>query len=137
MTVSDHGSSPPPYGAFGADEDSRQWWAALGEGKLTLPKCLDNGHIFFPPAPTCPECGHGNVGRIEASGRGAVYSWVIVHHTFDPEFVGQTPYTIAAVNLEEGPRLIGRIRGEASDGLAVRAVVGFENTMPCVEFEPL
>jgi uncharacterized protein len=136
LTTADQGSSAALSSAIGADEDSVQWWAALGEGTLTLPKCLDNGHVFFPPAPTCPECGHGNLGQIEASGRGAIYSWVVVHHTFDPKFVEQTPYTIAAVDLEEGPRLIGRLRGQASDGLGVRAVVRFEDSIPSVEFEP-
>jgi uncharacterized OB-fold protein len=136
LTASDHDSGPALSSAVGADEDSLQWWATLGEGTLTLPKCLKNGHVFFPPAPTCPECGSGNVGRIEACGLGTIYSWVVVHHSFDPKFVEQTPYTIAAVDLEEGPRLIGRLRGQASDGLAVRVAVRFENSIPSVEFEP-
>ena len=41
------------------------------------------------------------------SGRGTVYSWVVVHQSQHPAFNPDTPYNVVIVELEEGPRLHG------------------------------
>ena len=42
----------------------------------------------------------------------------------DPAFVDDVPYTVAAVDLEEGPRVIGRLLdGGGAAGLAVTAEI--------------
>ena len=94
-----------------ADLDTRWWWEALGEGRLELPHCRSCGRTFFPPQPNCPHCGSSDWDRIEASGKGTIYSWVIIHLPFDPAFAEEVPYPILAVELEEGVRLFGRYRG--------------------------
>jgi hypothetical protein len=104
------------------DADSGWWWSAFEEGRLLCPHCNACGSTFFPPMPTCPQCGKGDIEPIEVSGRGTIYSWVVVHIALDPAFAGDVPYTILAVELEEGARLFGRLvgAGEAVAGGAVR-----------------
>ncbi|MGH8920847.1 MAG: Zn-ribbon domain-containing OB-fold protein [Actinomycetes bacterium] len=105
------------------DPDTGWWWEALAAGSLLLPRCRSCELHFFPPMPSCPRCGGIDIDHREASGVGTVSSWVVVHHATDPLFVGETPYTIVAVHLAEGPRLFGRIaNGPLADGMAVRAV---------------
>ena len=118
------------------DADSAWWWEALAAGRLLLPCCDGCATCFFPPMPTCPRCGASALSRVEASGRGAVYSWVVVHLALDPPFAGDVPYTVAAVDLEEGPRLFGRLRDDrpASAGAPVRAVVDQVNGTAVVGF---
>ena len=43
------------------------------------------------------------------SGRGTLYSWIVVHRAFAPEFASQVPYTLATVTLDEGCRVVGRL----------------------------
>jgi uncharacterized OB-fold protein len=38
-----------------------------------------------------------------------LYSWVIYHVAFHPEFRDRLPYNVALVELDEGPRMITNI----------------------------
>jgi uncharacterized OB-fold protein len=117
------------------DVDSAWWWEALAGGRLLLPRCDDCAACFFPPLESCPRCGGRDLSRVESSGRGTVYSWVVVHVALDPAFAGDVPYTVVAVDLEEGPRLFGRWHGgEPRAGVPVRAVVGNVAGTPVLGF---
>ena len=63
---------------------------------------------YFPPRPFCPSCGSRDVARFAASGRGTLYSYTI-HYRRVPGFT--PPYSIAVVELEEGPRMMTNIVG--------------------------
>jgi uncharacterized OB-fold protein len=105
------------------DDDSRWWWEALHAEGLSLPRCRRCSRFFFPPMAACPHCGGGEHEHVVASGRGTVYSWVVVHRPQHPVFDGEAPYTILTVQLEEGPRIFARLVGDGavSDGAPVRA----------------
>jgi uncharacterized OB-fold protein len=101
--ASGHGRVAPEI-----DPDSSWWWDTLAAGELTLPACHNCGRCFFPPMPGCPHCGSAELGRTTASGRGRIYSWVVIHQPLDPAFAGDVPATVVAVDLEEGARVAGR-----------------------------
>jgi uncharacterized protein len=46
---------------------------------------------------------------IESSCLGTVYSFVTVHAAVSPAAATLLPYTIATVELDDGPRLVGRV----------------------------
>jgi uncharacterized OB-fold protein len=108
------------------DEDSRAWWEALAERRLLLPHCPSCGRTWFPPTPGCPYCGSTSVELLESCGRGYVYSWVIVNRALSPAFAADVPYTILAVDLEEGARIFGRLVGERRGELTAGAEVHAE-----------
>ncbi len=114
-----------PGGCLGPqlDADSEPWWRALAGRRLLLPRCNDCGQVWFPPTPSCPRCGAAAVELVGASGRGHVYSWVVVNRALSPAFAGDAPYTILAVDLDEGARIFGRLLGdgEVTAGAPVRA----------------
>ncbi len=121
------------------DLDTQWWWDALAAGRLELPRCRACGRTFFPPQPSCPHCGSGDWERVRASGRGQVYSWVVIHTALDPRFAGEVPYAILAVELEEGVRLFGRWKGTAGEidaGQGVRAYIYRVGDTPLLGFEP-
>lgn len=91
------------------DSDSRDFWAGLAEGRLVLQQCLDCGAHRFPPMPGCPDCGSIGHRSVTAAGSGTIYSWVVVHRAFDPAFSDEVPYTVLAVDLDEGPRINARL----------------------------
>lgn len=91
--------------------DSEPFWKGCAEGRLLLQACLACGRPRHPIAPACPYC-RGNAWRWrEMSGRGTVFSWVRYHKSYLPEFADLIPYVVATVELEEGPRLFGRLIG--------------------------
>jgi uncharacterized OB-fold protein len=62
--------------------------------------------VYFPPRPFCPACTARDVSVFAASGKGRLYSYVI-HHRPVPGFT--PPYSIAVVELDEGPRMMTNI----------------------------
>jgi uncharacterized OB-fold protein len=108
------------------NRDTAPWWDAMAQGRLTIPECEACRRRFFPPQPFCPHCGADRWRLAPVRGDGRVYSWVVVHRSFAPEFDKDVPYGIVAVDLRAGGRLIGRYLGELDDlraGLAVVAEV--------------
>lgn len=60
-----------------------------------------------------------------------VVSWVVFHVAFDPRFKDRTPYNVALVDLDEGPRLVTNIIGipDGEDIVGRRVVLCFEEDM--------
>jgi uncharacterized protein len=121
------------------DLDTQWWWDALAQGRLEVPRCRSCGRTFFPPQPNCPHCGSDDWERVQASGRGRVYSWVVIHTPLDPRFADEVPYAILAVELEEGVRLFGRWKGtldEIRAGVDVQAWIYRVEGTPLLGFAP-
>jgi hypothetical protein len=59
--------------------------------------------------PACPECGSCEYKEVAASGRGDVYSWIVVHYPVGTITKQELPCTIATVELEEGCRVVGTL----------------------------
>jgi uncharacterized OB-fold protein len=54
-------------------------------------------------------CDSTVVRWVPASGRGVIYSYTVIHQNKSPEFERDTPYNVAIVQLEEGPRMMCNI----------------------------
>ena len=59
--------------------EAMPYWDGLKENKLMLPKCGDCNKAFFYPRIACPHCHSRNIGWIQASGKGKLYSFEIAH----------------------------------------------------------
>jgi uncharacterized protein len=88
--------------------ETRHFWEGTKAGELRLQKCGACSHIYFPPRPFCPKCASRDVAILKASGRATLFSYVI-HARPAPGF--DAPYSIAVVELAEGPRLMTNIVG--------------------------
>ena len=91
------------------DADSSLWWEGLKRGVLVLHRCSECGRDRCPPLPACPYCGSPRKPVVAASGLGRIYSWTTVRRSLSPQFAGDEPYTILTVQLDEGPRIFGRL----------------------------
>jgi uncharacterized OB-fold protein len=70
--------------------------------------------LRHPPRPRCDKCGSYDWDTQQASGKGTVYSFVVVHYPQVPAF--DYPLAIGLIELEEGTRLVADIVGiEAKD----------------------
>lgn len=86
--------------------ETQFYWDGAKEGKLMLQSCTDCDKPYFPPRPFCPLCGSRAVKAFEASGKGRLHSYVI-NHMPAPGYT--PPFTVAVVELEEGPRMMSNI----------------------------
>jgi uncharacterized OB-fold protein len=86
-------------------EDSAPYWEAARLGELRMQRCGDCGHVRFPPSILCARCLSDKSDWIRLSGRGKVFSWIVIHQSQHPAFNPDAPYNVAIVELEEGPRL--------------------------------
>ena len=86
--------------------ETKPFWQGTREGELRLQRCDACAHVYFPPRPFCPKCAGRAVSWFAASGRGSLYSYII-HHRPVPGFT--PPYSIAVVQLDEGPRMMTNI----------------------------
>lgn len=93
-----------------ADELTADWWAATREHRLTVQACGTCGGVQHPPRAVCTHCGAtGGLALREATGRGAVDSFTVVHRSPVPDL--EVPYVIARVRLDEGAILLSRLEG--------------------------
>ncbi len=90
-------------------EESRSFWEGCREGKLLLQYCDQCQRYQFYPRLYCMQCGSETLRWVEASGRGVIYSYTVIHQNKSPEFANDTPYNVAIVQLEEGPRMLSNI----------------------------
>jgi hypothetical protein len=89
-----------------ATPETKHFWEGTQAGELRLQRCDKCAKTYFPPRPFCPACSSREVTMFKASGKGLLYSYVI-HHRPAPGFT--PPYSIAVVELDEGPRLMTNI----------------------------
>lgn len=88
---------------------SAPFWDAARRGELAMQSCEACGGLQHPAGPVCRECWSDRLVWRSVSGRGAIYSYTIVHRTTTGGFSGETPYAVAIVELDEGPRLTTNI----------------------------
>ena len=93
------------------DAETQPFWDGLKEDKFLLRHCDACGRDHYYPRPFCPVCWSDRVSWKEASGRGKIYTYSVVHVNDLPPFNERVPYIAAIVELEEGPRLMTNIEG--------------------------
>ena len=105
-----------------ASRDTAFFWDGISAHELRIQKRPD-GTLQHPPAPALWNDKDVLTDYVVASGKGTVFSFV-VHHA--PQVPGRTlPFVIALVELEEGVRMLGELRGidpaKVEIGMDVRA----------------
>lgn len=108
-----------------ASLDHGRFHEALAGGELKLQRCLSCGSFRYPLGPVCGVCESHATEWAACSGRGVIHSWTRYHRPFVEVFRPLVPYAVAAVRLEEGPVVMGRLLGAEPPviGGGVRAVV--------------
>jgi len=129
--------------AFGIES----FYKFVGEGKLMAAKCNKCGLVMLPPRPVCTNCYSKDLRWIELKRRGKLQTYTVIHVS-PKEFETLAPYAVGIMKLEEGPRLLGMIRGAEEDKIKVdmSLTVDFEKasstqtqwpTWPRYYFRPL
>jgi uncharacterized protein len=119
----------PPRPRPALTQDNAFWFEGAKEHKLLIQHCTSCGTLRHPPLPACGKCQSLDWDTVEASGRGVLYSFVVVHYPQVPSF--EYPLAIGLVEMEEGTRVVANIEGFEPDQLAV----GLALTARFVDFD--
>ncbi|MFF5109191.1 Zn-ribbon domain-containing OB-fold protein [Streptosporangium sp. NPDC000509] len=108
------------------DASTRPYWEATLRGELLVQECPECSHRQFYPRQICVECG-AVPGWLTTAGRGVVHTFSVVRQNGAFPFNQWTPYAVAVVELDEGPRIMGNVIGCEVDEVRIgmRVEVGF------------
>lgn len=84
---------------------TRPFWQAAAKRELRMQKCTACGHVRFPIGPVCTACLSDQSEWVRLSGRGSVLSQIVFHRAYSAAWKDHVPYSVAMVQLEEGPRM--------------------------------
>lgn len=88
---------------------SEGFWLALKDHQLAIQSCEDCGLLEHPPTVCCPDCGSFSRIWKPVAGTGVVYSYIVCHHPTHPALADVVPYNVAAIDLDEGVRIVSSI----------------------------
>ena len=96
-------SRPPilPYQVAPDDLDDA-FWEGCVRHEFLVHRCTECGRAYWP-ASSCLDHGSASMRWDPASGTGAVFTYTVFHHAYDPRFADRVPYALAVVQLDEGP----------------------------------
>lgn len=104
---------------------SQAFWQATSEGRFLLQRCDACDVVVWFPRKHCPECWTESLTHFDASGNGTIYSFTIIRKVAN-EYKEATPFVVAYVELEEGPRVMTNIVGCNVDDVRVGMPVEIE-----------
>lgn len=123
------------------DNASQPFWEGARNHRLLLQRCSDCGaHQFFPQS-YCRKCLSENITWFEASGKGKIYSFTIIHRPPSHIFEEDIPYVIAIIELDEGSRMMSNIIETEPEDIHVNMSVevtfkDISSTISLPEFRP-
>lgn len=105
------------------NRDTEPFWEGCAKGELRLQRCASCRAYRHPPSPICHLCWSPEHEWVPASGRGTVYSFVVVHHAFHG-WNDELPYVVAVIALEEGPHIVSNVVEVPIDSVKIGMPVG-------------
>ena len=118
---------------------AQPFFEAARDQKLLMQKCPRDGFYFYPRS-HCPYCLQHDWSWQLAECGGIIYSFTIDRKGHDPGQRIRVPFTIAIVDLDVGPRMIGNVIDCPNEKLHVgmKVTLCFEiiDNVPLVCFKP-
>jgi len=104
----------------------------VGEGKLMAAKCNKCGDVLLPPKPICSKCLTKDLSWVEVKNKGKLLAFTVIHVS-PAQFQSMAPYALGIVKLDDGPNLIGMIRGIETNKIKIgmNLTVDFDKNLPC------
>ena len=105
----------------------RGFWDASRNGELRIQRCLECGMFRHLPTPMCPHCHSLKYEWDKVSGRGVVYSFIIVRNPVHAAIreKEQLPYNICVIELveQEGLRICSNVMNIAPEDIHINMPV--------------
>lgn len=95
-----------------------QFYKNMLQGKFTGGKCKKCGKIHLPPRPLCDNCFSTDFEWVELPKNGTLLTYTIIH-VAPPQFQEMTPYAVGIIQLENGLKIPGMIKGVALEKIKI------------------
>ena len=95
------------------------YWEAARQHRLTAQKCQKCGGLWAPPTAICENCLSPDLQWIDLSGKGTVWSYIIMHQLYYPGFADDIPYNVAVIRSDEGAKFVTNIVGVKNEDIKV------------------
>jgi uncharacterized OB-fold protein len=133
--VSELDSAPAP---LIEGEPDTPFWTAWADGeRFLLHRCGVCGRHEWP-ATCCVDHGLAKMAWVAATGTGTIDTFTVFFRAYNKDLGTEVPYTIAVVQLDEGPyfhtRIVGVPPAEVTTRMRVRVRRGAGDAFPL--FEP-
>lgn len=120
--------------------DNAPYLQGWRSGRLLLQYCDScQCHIFYPRV-MCPHCWNDRLIWKEATGKGKVVSYSLIHRPNHPAFNDEVPIALAEIELDEGVSMLARVLQSAPHtGMRVQLFNDAETTgrYPLPVFKPM
>ncbi len=93
------------------DIDTQGFWDGCKAHELRIQRCNACGTYIHSPAPICHNCNAMDTSWAKVSGRGSVFTFIVVHAPNLPGWADHAPYTVAWIELDEqaGLKMISNV----------------------------
>ena len=88
---------------------AREFYGRCQKEDLHFQKCTSCNTYRHVPREMCAECNSFEWVWAPSTGRGTVYTWVVVNRALHPAFFKDQPYADVVVEMEEGVRLMSTV----------------------------
>jgi uncharacterized OB-fold protein len=117
------------------------FWEAAEKQQLVMQRCQTCAAVQLYPRRRCVSCGADRLEYVPVTGRGTVYTFSTIYRNPPSEFIEDLPYTLAIVELDEGPRLLTRVVDCDPEGIRcdmpVQCVFTRHDGRPLPVFRPI
>ncbi|ABZ76669.1 protein of unknown function DUF35 [Shewanella halifaxensis HAW-EB4] len=110
----------------GISDDNRFFWDGCNEHELRIQHCTACDKLQHPPAPICMHCQSFELDHKVVSGKGEIFSFVVMHYPEVPPF--EHPNPIGLIELDEGVRLTAGLVGLEPEEVVIGQKVEVEFT---------
>lgn len=117
--MSEAASAAPSRPVPAITPEMAPFWEAARRHELAAQRCVDCGRFRFPAREVCSGCLSRRAEWQRVSGRGRVFSVVVMHQASHPWFASRTPYAVVVVELEEGARMLSTVVGPEPHAIAI------------------
>jgi uncharacterized protein len=116
----------------GIPEWQQPFWDSLRGHDVRVQRCSACGTYRYHPKEKCHRCSSRTAAWAPISGLGEVYTWTVVRRPPTPAYAPDVPYTIVHVQMAEGFRMIGTLKGvgPATVRIGMPVVLGYEDVTP-------
>jgi len=95
-----------------------QFYKHMLQRKFMGGKCKKCGKTHLPPRPLCDNCFSNEFEWVELPKNGKLLTYTIIH-VAPPQFQGMAPYAVGIVQLENGMKIPGMIKGVTLEKIKV------------------
>lgn len=103
---------------------------------LQVYRCVYDGTCVTARDDGCSECGRTDFDLTEISGAGKLVVWTTIHVP-PTRYEDEAPYTVAMVDLDEGPLTMGRLEGGGARARGARVELTDVDSCRGPTFEPV